>query len=552
MAAVVDSVLTPIIANQRVDIDRGPWREPSMVATEENIPSEFICVAFVRFPLVQYLDCSVRIGFQMTTVVNSTPTLDDESTSHAMKRRRSSSIAPSETDIEQTPFKRVRSSSPTLNATNVNHNHMQSMFACLDDIVRSHRNLVREYVDLQMRDRPDLSIDEQRFIQAEEDLIEKAERNLHGSHQSAPTTPSRNGKRQRVQSINGSNSSFDRVKHETHILKRIDELKSDGKWTNQRLGKCLEPDKRKTHWDYLLDEMRWLAEDFALEKRWKQAMAKKVSLAVLKYFREKNQVNTLQQRDESKRLRQQAQFMCREVMNFWRNIYQIADCKQATRTQELRQHQLDIHLNLMIDQRVKCGDDGCQTTTCDEQSDDEETIEREERNEPDEYAASELNELRADQEASIDTVLQRHYGIDRLNEQEEGSPQECAQWEGEDNAGEMSDSISEEDETSDNDPATVHQKINHLVTDAQSSQPTGCTLDTTVVKTPVPFLLKQSLREYQHVGLDWLVTLYESHLNGILADAMGLGKTVQTIALLAHLSCEKGMTVVFSPFTDRN
>ena len=38
-----------------------------------------------------------------------------------------------------------------------------------------------------------------------------------------------------------------------HILKRIDELKSDGKWTNQRLAKCLEPNKRKTHWDYLLD-----------------------------------------------------------------------------------------------------------------------------------------------------------------------------------------------------------------------------------------------------------------------------------------------------------
>ena len=503
---------------------------------------EFICLAFVRFSLVQYLDCSVPIGFQMTTVVNSTTTLDDESTSHAMKRRRSSSIAPSETDMEQTPFKRVRSSSPTFTATNVNHNHMQSMFACLDDIVQSHRNLVREYVDLQMRDRPGLSIDEQRFIQAEEDLIEKAERNFHGSHQSAPTTPSRNGKRQRVQSINGSNASFDRVKHETHILKRIDELKSDGKWTNQRLGKCLEPDKRKTHWDYLLDEMRWLAEDFALEKRWKQAMAKKVSLAVLTYFREKNQVGALQQREETKRLRRQAQFICREVMNFWRNIYQIADCKQATRTQELRQHQLDIHLNLLIDQRVKCSDDGCQRWSTMSDDDDEETIEHEERNEPDEYAANELEELRADQEASIDTVLQRHYGIDRLNEQEDVSPHECAQWEDAD----MSDvaSVSQEDETtvefSENDPVTVHQTINHLVTSAQSTQPTGGTLDTTVVKTPVPFLLKHSLREYQHVGLDWLVTLYETHLNGILADAVGLGKTVQTIGLLAHISCEIG------------
>ncbi|XP_015377668.1 PREDICTED: helicase domino-like, partial [Diuraphis noxia] len=59
------------------------------------------------------------------------------------------------------------------------------------------------------------------------------------------------------------------------------------------------------------------------------------------------------------------------------------------------------------------------------------------------------------------------------------------------------------------------------------------------VVTKVPFLLRNTLREYQHIGLDWLVTMYEQNLNGILADEMGLGKTIQTIALLAHLACEK-------------
>ena len=38
---------------------------------------------------------------------------------------------------------------------------------------------------------------------------------------------------------------------------------------------------------------------------------------------------------------------------------------------------------------------------------------------------------------------------------------------------------------------------------AAKFQPTGNTLDTTSVKTPVPFLLKHTLREYQHIGLDW-------------------------------------------------
>lgn len=51
-------------------------------------------------------------------------------------------------------------------------------------------------------------------------------------------------------------------------------------------------------------------------------------------------------------------------------------------------------------------------------------------------------------------------------------------------------------------------------------------------------LLRGTLREYQHDGLDWLAKMYAGGRNGILADEMGLGKTIQTIALLAHLALE--------------
>lgn len=63
-------------------------------------------------------------------------------------------------------------------------------------------------------------------------------------------------------------------------------------------------------------------------------------------------------------------------------------------------------------------------------------------------------------------------------------------------------------------------------------------LSTHALKTPVPSLLRGTLREYQHFGLDWLAGLYANSTNGILADEMGLGKTIQTIALLAHLALE--------------
>ncbi|CAF2050843.1 unnamed protein product [Rotaria magnacalcarata] len=477
----------------------------------------------------------------MTSAVNSTAIIGDDITSNTPNKRRRSLIMPSnEISIEQSPSKRTRSSSPT---------NLQTMFSCLNDIVQSHRNLVREYVDLQMRDRTDLSIDEQRFIKSEQDLIDKVEKNLQDINQSLT-----------MKQI-PSKLSVDRVQHESDILKRIDELKTHGKWSNQRLVKYIEPKKRKTHWDYLLDEMRWLAEDFAHEKRWKQMMAKKLSLAILKYFREKNQAESQQQRDEIKRLRKQALFVCKEVMNFWKNMHKIAEYKETTRIQELKKHQLDLHLNFIVDQtekysdwlvkslKTETNDDDADFNVTEDMNDDdnEETIEREEQEEQDDYAVNEIKELEADKEESIDALLKRYYGIDISNsssEKENNVPIETKQDENNDNddyEDDNEDDKSQPSEDESKDDLTKNKEMNDLATAAQALQPTGFTLNTTEVKTPVPFLIKHSLREYQHVGLDWLVTLYENKLNCILADEMGLGKTIQTIALLAHLACEKGV-----------
>ena len=48
----------------------------------------------------------------------------------------------------------------------------------------------------------------------------------------------------------------------------------------------------------------------------------------------------------------------------------------------------------------------------------------------------------------------------------------------------------------------------------------------------VPAGLQTTLRQYQQVGYQWLMTLLRMGLGGILADDMGLGKTVQVIAVL--------------------
>ncbi|MFK7873964.1 MAG: SNF2-related protein [Oligoflexales bacterium] len=46
------------------------------------------------------------------------------------------------------------------------------------------------------------------------------------------------------------------------------------------------------------------------------------------------------------------------------------------------------------------------------------------------------------------------------------------------------------------------------------------------------------LRDYQHLGYQWLWWLYSNRLNGLLADDMGLGKTHQAMALLSSIQLE--------------
>lgn len=61
---------------------------------------------------------------------------------------------------------------------------------------------------------------------------------------------------------------------------------------------------------------------------------------------------------------------------------------------------------------------------------------------------------------------------------------------------------------------------------------------------PVPGELHASLRDYQHEGFRWLQFLYEYGCGGILADDMGLGKSIQAIAHLLRTGGGASLLVV--------
>lgn len=48
-------------------------------------------------------------------------------------------------------------------------------------------------------------------------------------------------------------------------------------------------------------------------------------------------------------------------------------------------------------------------------------------------------------------------------------------------------------------------------------------------------LINGKLRSYQVKGINWLIALYNNGVNGILADQMGLGKTVAPVSCPASL-----------------
>ncbi|XP_053328053.1 helicase SRCAP [Spea bombifrons] len=195
-------------------------------------------------------------------------------------------------------------------------------------------------------------------------------------------------------------------------------------------------------------------------------------------------------------------------------------------------------------------DDDEFTANEEEAEDEEETIAAQEELEGQQDHTEELDQLAREGEMSLEDLLKKYSWVHPEEETRDPDGESHGSDQTSGSSGESSDSESEGVECllkSEEDfgvdpihPEEPKKEITDIAATAESLQPKGYTLATTQVKTAVPFLLRGDLREYQHIGLEWLVTMYEKKLNGILADEMGLGKTIQTISLLAHLACERG------------
>lgn len=120
-----------------------------------------------------------------------------------------------------------------------------------------------------------------------------------------------------------------------------------------RLPKLAEPARHKVHWDFLLEEMQWLATDFANERKWKKAAAKRCARMVQKHFQEKEMAAQKAEKAQEQNLKRIAAFVAKEIKSFWANVEKVVEIKQQAKLEAKRKKALNLKLNFIVDQTEK-------------------------------------------------------------------------------------------------------------------------------------------------------------------------------------------------------
>lgn len=141
-----------------------------------------------------------------------------------------------------------------------------------------------------------------------------------------------------------------RAEREAWILGRASTLQREGLWSARRLAKVAEAPRGKAHWDYVLEEMAWMAHDFAEERRFKMALARRVSKEILRYHQIRRTRDERKARQEELGLRRLASSIARDVLNFWQAVEKLVRHKHQTRLDQRKREVLDKHLDFLVGQ----------------------------------------------------------------------------------------------------------------------------------------------------------------------------------------------------------
>ena len=301
---------------------------------------------------------------------------------------------------------------------------------------------------------------------------------------------------------------------------RVDKFEMQQRNMFTRLKK--EPEKNKTLWDYLLQDMKWMQDDFEKERKNKRKLGLNIVKQIRKHLNSK-------QSEAIKNIKRQEQNMQRRYLNlsravktYWQKIDKITNYNYNTQYNKEKIIQQQNRLMSFISKLEKISgkvanslSPGVNKKIAEQatlslvsgpntipSNDNNTSISNNSNNNSSSLNSSNIN----------NNNLLNNNNINNINN----------------NSGGINDEEEKEN------------YIANTANVAEQLQPKGTYLKETNVTLTQPYLLNNKLREYQLIGLNWLVALNENKINGILADEMGLGKTIQTIALFAYLAINKG------------
>ncbi|KAL7670714.1 hypothetical protein ACOME3_005641 [Neoechinorhynchus agilis] len=298
---------------------------------------------------------------------------------------------------------------------------------------------------------------------------------------------------------------------EKRLINRAQRLAEDGMWSSLRMPKLVEPPKPQTTWDKTMAILCPHAyKSLVKYKATMNASHRRLMASLSKRFKN--------QGEDEKAMKRMAAQCSRLIDKYWKSVGKMYRGKQKLLHEQQYRQALDAHLKTLINRSqrytelVRAAVDETDDNFIVQDDDgefvgDEEDVSEEDVSWSDEENLSDdLKALEREGELALSELVKEALPTDLRR-----------QWMSQN----VYKEIDEDHETSLPLPPPEKKQKSSLI--------------------PVPFLIKGTLRPYQHTGIDWLSKLYMNGLNGILADEMGLGKTIQTIAFLAHLACEHGI-----------
>ena len=130
-------------------------------------------------------------------------------------------------------------------------------------------------------------------------------------------------------------------------------MQAEGLWGDRVPKKVMEPEKMKTHWDFLLEEMAWMANDFKEERIWKEKIAKQLVKSVVKHHQSQQTKEKKKVKDEEINLRKLASQMGKSVKKFWAQVEQLVRYKHQSKVDQKRKKVMEMKQDLLVTQTEK-------------------------------------------------------------------------------------------------------------------------------------------------------------------------------------------------------